>query len=125
MKIKVNGKDIELNFGIGFLRSLDSVAGFKTGNLSFGMALSKTIPALQGFDPLALFNVIYAGTSEAEERPSQKDVEGYFNSLTNTQFEKLFDDTEKELKKSPMTRFTIDRLNKENDKTKAAPQIKL
>lgn len=122
MKIKVKDIDVELNFGVGFLRSLDSIAGFKEGTLSFGMALSKTIPALQGYDPLALFNVIYAGTSETDPRPSQKDVETYFNDLTDTQIGKLFDETTKELKKSPMIRFTINRLNKDN---KTNSKIKL
>lgn len=115
MKIKVKDIDIELNFGVGFLRSLDSIGGVKSSNgISFGMALTKSIPALRGYDPLTLFNVIYAGTSEVDPRPSQKDVEEYINGLTDVQIGKLFDETTKELKKSPMIRFTINRLNKAN-----------
>lgn len=116
MKIKIKDIDIELSFGIGFLRSLDSIAGVSTNGVSFGMALTKTIPALRGYDPLSLFNVIYAATSETNPRPSQKDVENYFNGLTDVQIGKLFDETEKELKKSPMIRFTINRLNKNEKK---------
>lgn len=115
MKIKIKDIDVELNFGVGFLRSLDSVAGMKANGVSFGMSLTQTIPNLKAYEPLALFNVIYSATSETEPRPGQKDIEEYFNGLTDTQIGKLFDDTEKELKKSAMIRFTINRLNKESN----------
>lgn len=118
MKIKIKDIDIELSFGVGFLRSLDSIAGLSASGISFGMALTKTIPLLRGYDPLALFNAVYAGTSEVEPRPSQKDVEEYFDGLTDTQIGKLFDEVEKELKKSPMIRFTINRMNKETKDSK-------
>lgn len=111
MNITINDKEYELNFGIGFLRELDNLAGIKSQGVSMGMGLTMTIPALEGYDPLALINVIYAGTHATSPRPSMEDVENYLNSFkTDKEIEKTYSDVMKELKKSPLVRFTINRL---------------
>jgi len=112
MKITIDKNDYELNFGIGFLRELDKVAGMESNGVSMGMGLIKTIPAFEAFDPLALFNIIYCGTAGSTPRPSLELVEDYFDTLKDSDIEKLFTEAGTELKKSPMVRFTINRLNK-------------
>ena len=59
MILKINEKDVELKFGVRFVRELDKVGGVDTGSFNMGMALTKAIPALQAYDPVALSNVIY------------------------------------------------------------------
>lgn len=110
MNIKLNNKDIELNFGIGFLRELDKIGGIDVEGVSMGMALTKTIPALNSWDPLALLNVVYSATHAQSPRPSMKDIEDYFNGLTDKQIEKTYADVLGELKKSASVRFTMNKL---------------
>ena len=51
MKIKINKKDVELNFGVRFVGELDKIAGMSVKvqgiTQNFGFALPKVIPGLQ------------------------------------------------------------------------------
>ncbi|AKP66103.1 MULTISPECIES: tail assembly chaperone [Companilactobacillus] len=110
MNIKVNDKEFELNFGIGFLRELDKVAGVDVQGISMGMALTRTLPALKGWDMLALINALYCATHADNPRPSYDDVANAVGSQTDKQIEKLFTDVLAELKKSPVVRFSVNKL---------------
>lgn len=98
MFLKINDKKVELNFGIRFVRELDKVSGVDTGSFNMGMALTKVIPALQTYDPVALSNVIYAASYKATPRPGMNEVDEYLDNVPN--IEKLFDGVTKELLKA-------------------------
>ena len=51
MEIKLNDKTVQLNFGVRFVRELDKVAGMSVNGQSFGFGLTKSLPALQAYDP--------------------------------------------------------------------------
>ncbi|WP_099974253.1 tail assembly chaperone [Lactobacillus terrae] len=110
MNININDKDYELNFGIGFLREIDKVAGLDVNGVSMGMGMSKTLPAIQSYDMLALINVIYSATHACNPRPGIQDIEEYIGTLKDKDVEKLFTDVVKELKKSPVTRFQMNKM---------------
>ncbi len=116
MNIKIKGTDYELNFGIGFLRELDKVGGVKADGISLGMALTRTLPAFQAFDPLALINVLYSATHADNPRPSMNDIGESIETYTDKQIEKLFSDTLAELKKSPMVRFSMNKMSRAGSK---------
>ena len=113
MELTIDGKKYELNFGIGFVHELDKIAGMKSNGVSMGMSLMLTLPAFEAFDPMALYNILYAGTHADNPRPSGKDIEGYLDSLTDVKIDKLFKDIGAELKKSAMVRYTSNRLAKQ------------
>ncbi|GBG94648.1 hypothetical protein LFYK43_11070 [Ligilactobacillus salitolerans] len=100
MQVKINGKEIELKFGVKFTRELDKIAGLDVQGASFGMGLTKTIPALNTADPAALSDVIYAATSTVLSfRPSQDDVDDFIDGYEGD-LEKLFDDVIAEMGKA-------------------------
>ena len=97
MQVKINNKEVELKFGVKFVRELDKVAGLDVNGASFGMGLTKSIPALNTADPAVLADVIYSAASTNKAfRPSQDDVDNFIEDYDGD-LEKLFDDVTKEM----------------------------
>ncbi|WP_273711444.1 tail assembly chaperone [Leuconostoc mesenteroides] len=97
MQVKINNKEVELKFGVKFVRELDKVAGLDVNGASFGMGLTKSIPALNTADPAVLADVIYSAASTNKAfRPSQDDVDNFIDEYDGD-LEKLFDDVIKEM----------------------------
>ena len=97
MQIKINGKQVDLKFGVKFVRELDKVAGLDLNGASFGMGLTKSIPSLNAADPAVLADVIYSAASTNKAfRPSQDDVDDFIDNYEDD-LEKLFDDVIKEM----------------------------
>lgn len=97
MQVKINNKEVELKFGVKFVRELDKVAGLDVNGASFGMGLTKSIPALNTADPAVLADVIYSAASTNKAfRPSQDDVDTFIDDYDGD-LEKLFDDVTKEM----------------------------
>lgn len=104
MKIKINDKEFELNFGVKFVRTLDEAMPIKmsvrgAGEQSFGMALTKVVPALKVYDTAILSDVIYCATWANSPRPSRDDIDAYIDN-PETDIEKLFKDVIDTMKKS-------------------------
>lgn len=97
MQVKINNKEVELKFGVKFVRELDKVAGLDVNGASFGMGLTKSVPALNTADPAVLADVIYSAASTNKAfRPSQDDVDNFIDDYDGD-LEKLFDDVIKEM----------------------------
>ncbi len=107
MQIKVNGKDVNLNFGVRFIRELDQKAGLTLTvqgmKQNFGMALTKVMPALQSYDVAVLADLLYCAAWDNQDRPSLDDIDAFLDD-TNTDIDKLFDDVQEELKSSNAAR---------------------
>ena len=111
MKIKIKGTEYELNFGIRFVRELDKVASVSNNGVSLGMALMRTLPALQTYEPVSLCNVIYASAYDNKPRPSMKDVETFIDKeVSFKDLEKYFDDILKEINESTATKLVAKNL---------------
>jgi hypothetical protein len=98
MQLKIDNKDIELNFGVRFVRELDKVAGMKVNGQSFGFGLTKSLPALQAYDPAVLSDVIYCAAWGNKPRPTQKAIDDFID--TDADLEKVFDEVQKEISES-------------------------
>lgn len=97
MQVKINNKEVKLKFGVKFVRELDKVAGLDVNGASFGMGLTKSVPALNTADPAVLADVIYSAASTNKAfRPSQDDVDNFIDDYDGD-LEKLFDDVTKEM----------------------------
>lgn len=107
MQIKVNNKNVNLNFGVHFIRELDRKIGMtldiKGVEQNFGMALTKAVPALRSYDVAVLADLLYCAAWDNKERPSQSDIDAYLDDK-KTNIDKLFDDVTKELKSSNAAR---------------------
>lgn len=104
MTITINGKEVELNFGVRFVRELDKHMPIRmnvrgVGEQSFGMALARVVPALQTFDSAMLADVIYYAAWSNKPRPTQEDIDSFIDD-PSTDIEKLFDDVISTMKES-------------------------
>lgn len=93
MKITINGKEQELNFGVRFVRELDKVAGMEAGGMSLGMGLTKSLPALNAYDPAVLSDVIYSATFRNSPRVGRNDVDDYLDGNAQQQSKRMQLDT--------------------------------
>lgn len=98
MEIKVDDKNVELNFGVAFVRELDKVAGMKVNGQSFGFGLTKSLPALQAYDPAVLADVLYCAAWANKPRPTQKAIDEFID--TDSDLEKVFDEVNKAIAES-------------------------
>lgn len=111
MKIKIKNIEYTLNFGIRFVRELDKVASVSNNGISLGMALMRTLPALQTYDPVALCNVIYAAAYDNKPRPTVKDIEDFIdNEVSFENLEKYFDEILKQINESTATKLVAKNL---------------
>lgn len=110
MIIKIANKEVELNFGVRFVRELDKVKGVTQNGIQFGMALNATIPALTTYDPVALADVLYCASCTAKVRPSMEDVYNYIDNADD--IKKVFDEVLSELKEANATKVIVKNLTK-------------
>lgn len=98
MQLKINDKDVELNFGVRFVRELDKVAGMTVNGQSFGFGLTKSLPALRAYDPAVLSDVLYCAAWDNKSRPTQKAIDEFIDNCAD--LEKVFDEVNKNIAES-------------------------
>ncbi|QHJ77625.1 MAG: hypothetical protein [Bacteriophage sp.] len=107
MQLKINNDNVELNFGVRFVRELDKVAGIEHEGVKIGYGIAKCLPELKTYDPAALSDVLYCATFKNSPRPGQNDIDDYLETLTADQLEKLFDKTIAEINKATVLKVAI------------------
>ncbi|HJA23529.1 MAG TPA: tail assembly chaperone [Candidatus Limosilactobacillus intestinavium] len=95
MELQINDKTYELNFGVRFVRELDKVAGMTVNGQPFGFGLTKSLPALQAYDPAVLSDVIYCATYGSRPRLTQHAIDDYIDQCDD--LEKVFDQVNSEI----------------------------
>lgn len=98
MQLKINDKNVNLNFGVRFVRELDKVAGMTVNGQSFGFGLTKSLPALQAYDPAVLSDVLYCAAWDNKVRPTQKAIDEFIDN--DADLEKVFDEVHAAIAKS-------------------------
>lgn len=100
MKIVLKDKEVELKFGVGFVRELDKLREIDNGKgIKFGAGLMLVLPMLKTLDPAALADVLLASAkATAKFKVSQSDVDNWVDEQAN--LEAVFDDVNEELTKS-------------------------
>lgn len=109
MVVKIKNKEIEIRFGLAFVRTLDSMF-FVTSDFGtrMGAGLTLLIPRLLSDDVVALATVLHAGTAHLKSRPAQAEIDEYIEAHENV--EDLFKEVLEELKNSNATRLTYQKL---------------
>ena len=108
MKIKIKDREVTLYFGVRFVRELDKVAGMNVNGASLGMGLTRTLPALETGDPVALANVLYAASYDTNPRVSQNEIDEYMENCKD--LDKLYDRVMKEAMESNIIKATAKKL---------------
>lgn len=108
MKIKINDKEIELKFGVRFVRELDKLKGVSQNGIKFGMGLNRTVPTLLTYDPSALADVLYCASYKADKRPTMAQIEDFIDDDEN--IETTFKDVLEALQQSNATKTLVKNL---------------
>lgn len=107
MQLTINGKDVQLNFGVGFVRELDRYYGLSNqAGFNLGLGLTKAIPGLKSYDASVLSEVIQCA---AELNVSLADVDALIDN-PKTNVEKLFDEVLKNLEKANAVKLAVKKL---------------
>lgn len=107
MQLTINGKKVQLNFGVGFVRELDRFYGLSNqAGFNLGMGLTKAIPSLKSYDSAVLAEVIQCAS---EPSVTLADVDELIDN-PKTDIEKLFDDVLKELKEANAVKLAVKKL---------------
>lgn len=75
MKISINGKEYPIHMGLAFVRELDKRYTQQFAGVEFGHGIGKTFLALTQYNPVALCDLILAGTITLSDQPSESDIE--------------------------------------------------
>jgi hypothetical protein len=108
MKLDIQCRNQQLNFGVGFVRELDRIAPVQTAGMEFGMGLIKALPALQTYDPAVLSDIIYSATLGNSPRVGRQEVDEFIDSMDDVKkLGKLFDDVLKEINNSVPVKVAV------------------
>ena len=102
MQIEINGKEIDLNFGIRFIRELDEKYNLTVAGKKVGVGIEETIPRILMGNVVALEDVIYAATWTAKKRPTLSEMDDFIDGVED--IEALFNEVIEELKKQNATK---------------------
>ncbi|WP_198146326.1 tail assembly chaperone [Dorea sp. D27] len=113
MTLDINGKECELNFGIGFIRDLDKkyFVQSKSG-MKFGNGLEIKIPLLLVGDVVTLAEFIHMGTARMDKRrPSMQEIDDFIDRAED--IDAVFSEVIDELKKSNACKRKLQEMEKE------------
>lgn len=113
MQFTVNGKDYDLNFGVGFVRKMDDLATVSKNGVEFGVGFQTTLSKLLSGNVASLSDVIRCAIKGKKFKQTEIDdaIDEYAD--VNGELDTLFDEVEEELGKKPSTQKTYNMM-KEN-----------
>lgn len=113
MTLDINGKECELNFGIGFIRDLDKkyFVQSKSG-MKFGNGLEIKVPLLLVGDVVTLAEFIHMGAARMDKRrPSMQEIDDFVDGVED--IDAVFSEVIDELKKSNACKRKFQDMEKE------------
>lgn len=115
MIFKIKGQDVELKFGIGFLRRLDEKhqAEIKDSGVKFGAGLIMANLGISQYNPTILSDVIFCATRGYKQSDVDNALDDYADE--NGDLEHLFDEIKDEMGKSPVLKRALKTHEKKED----------
>lgn len=125
MELEIGKKTYELRYGLSFIEAIDKLYTQSMSGVQFGMGLEMVSTYMGLRRPTALQNVIKAGTSHLNSRPSNDDIEAYLESVFIAEKqEDLFKQVEVEIEQAPFLKQTMKGLKQEENKQAKKPTKK-
>ncbi|ARJ30528.1 phage tail protein [Staphylococcus sp. HMSC068D08] len=120
MYINFKGKELELSFGLKFLRIIDKVMAMESENISFGQGTQMLVPRLEMADAVSLSYIIEAATAHHNKAPkTESELETVIEDIAEEHgIEEFCQDIIKELGKRVMTQNLVPDEYKEAKKAK-------
>lgn len=107
--IEINGKEFELNFGIGFVNQLDEMYKSSGNGIELGTGLQYAVIYLKDYNPAQLANMLVAATRFAKgQKPTTEAIENWLvEKGENDELEAVFDAFLEKLKTSGLTKLKV------------------
>ena len=114
MQLELSGKKYDIYMGIASLNYLDKVYTIKdqASGIEFGAGVEFLISSLNMGNMMAMVHFIKAGTETEKSKPSNKAIEDFIGSLSDEELEELFSEAVEEIKKQPLTKHTVNKMEK-------------
>lgn len=125
MELEIGKKTYELRYGLSFIEAIDKLYTQEMSGVQFGMGLEMVSTYMGLRRPTALQNVIKAGTSHLNSKPSNDDIESYLESVFIAEKqEDVFKQVEVEMERAPFLKQTMKGLKQEENKPAKKPTKK-
>ena len=106
MKIKIDNKEFELNFGLAAIDYLDNIYYVEQEGFKFGQGIRILMSKLLLTDPVAMYHTIKAGTGTLASKPSSDGIEAFLSQkFGKDEGEKFADELMGELESAPLTKI--------------------
>lgn len=103
-QITIGTTTYPLRYGFAFLRKLDEIYTYQSGELEFGYGVGMLLVYLSQFNPLAILYFLQAATCTEDEPPTEEAIEKAMETWDLVEMAENFIDA---LSKSPLTRQQI------------------
>lgn len=116
INFEIDGKNVDVYFGLDFLDEIDKKFSPKEGGQSLGLGLQITLPTLLSGNVKMLAEYIYNGTVTESPRPSFDAIKNYLEEVDD--IEKVFDEVISLLGESNATVISYRDIEKKMKKAK-------
>ena len=125
MQLKLGKMEYQLYLGIDAMKYLDSVYKIvdSTTGFEFGFGVNALVANFEMLNILAMVHFIKAGTSTESKKPSNRDIEEFLGTLDEDGLENLFKEAKEELKKQPLTRLQMKKMEQSTKKANGEAKI--
>ena len=108
MELEIGKKTYELQFGLSFINEMDNLYTQNMNGIDFGMGLEMMQAQIEMKRPTVLLNVIKAGTSHLNSKPSNKAIEEFLEGRAiNDELGELFDEVKKAAEQAPFLKQAL------------------
>jgi|SRR5699024_1770716 len=108
MELTIGDKKYELKFGLSFINAIDNTYTQSMSGVEFGMGVEMLSTYMGLKRPTALYNLIKAGTSHLNSKPSNNDIEEFLeNEFSEGRQEELFDRAMEAMEQAPFLKQTV------------------
>lgn len=106
--LEIAGKNVDLKFGLGFIRIFDNKYQVTQNGLKFGQGVDMVASLLLSGDPLILIDIIKAGTEFSSNKPTVKEIEEFIESQEDLEW--LFDGFLEKLSTNALTKTKVQKV---------------
>lgn len=120
MELTIGNKTYPIYLGVAAIDYLDRFDDYRIekDGISFGFGVNLLYGNLGMGSISSLVRFIKAGTCTENQKPSDEAIESFMAELDYEALESLFEEAIDELKKQPMTRLSIERLEASQEQAK-------
>lgn len=114
MNLNIGNKEYELKFGLKFINTMDKLYTQEMSGIKFGMGVEMMTTYLEMNNPTVLANIVKAGTSHLNSKPSNNEIEEFIEEKANNdELDKFFKEVKEATEQSPFLKYQMEKMKSE------------